>query len=70
MPSFGAILFLLYNNYLHKSMLIHFDILKWFLLNPDCIAFLKYSNKYIALYFFPAFNDENRLNIVIWCNWV
>lgn len=52
MPSFGAILFLLYNNYLHKSTLIHFDILKWFLLNLDCIAFLKYSIKYSIIFFF------------------
>lgn len=67
---FGVILFFLYNNYLYKFMLIYFDILKWFFLNLDCIVFFKYSIKYIVLYFFFVFNDENRLNIVIWCNWV
>lgn len=67
---FGVILFFLYNNYLYKFMLIYFDILKWFFLNLDCIVFFKYSIKYILLYFFFVFNDENRLNIVIWCNWV
>lgn len=67
---FGVILFFLYNNYLYIFMLIYFDILKWFFLNLDCIVFFKYSIKYILLYFFFVFNDENRLNIVIWCNWV
>lgn len=67
---FGVILFFLYNNYLYKFMLIYFDILKWFFLNLDCIVFFKYSINYIVLYFFFVFNDENRLNIVIWCNWV
>lgn len=67
---FGVILFFLYNNYLYIFMLIYFDILKWFFLNLDCIVFFKYSIKYIVLYFFFVFNDENRLNIVIWCNWV
>lgn len=65
---FGVILFFLYNNYLYIFMLIYFDILKWFFLNLDCIVFFKYSIKYIVLYFFFVFNDENRLNIVIWCN--
>lgn len=67
---FGVILFFLYNNYLYKFMLIYFDILKWFFLNLDCIVFFKYSIKYIVLYFFFVFNDENRLNIVIWCYWL
>lgn len=67
---FGVILFFLYNNYLYKFMLIYFDILKWFFLNLDCIVFFKYCIKYSIIYFFFVFNDENRLNIVIWCYWL